>query len=122
MNNPYEKIKSIKQRRRAFLKDIKEFYNSNNRAVNSKGTCLYQATKNSPGCAIGRWLDEKPFCDLTVNSDKVQKFLPKWMTEMGVEFLRLCQMLHDDKNNWNEQGLSQFGKEYCAGIKKQFHL
>lgn len=57
---------TLAQRRKAFLDRIKNDYNLNNRCVGDDGICRYQATNNSPGCAIGRWLDEK-LCQFAVN-------------------------------------------------------
>lgn len=125
MSINFEEIKDIKARRRAFIEDEAAFYNSKNRAVTldayNNEICVYTPTKNSPGCAIGRHLDRDCFVIhgsvhggikiLLYSYDKeIANSFPLWMQEMGADFLKECQGLHDLKNYWNENGLSEDGK------------
>ena len=102
-----------------FLADLVHFYGSDpsRRAVNSNGSCVYSPIKtrsrDSPGCAIGRYLicdlkTKKKFDDkaltwnIVVSQNPDLKLLPDWMEKYPVRFLRQCQMLHDDNNNWKK--------------------
>ena len=103
----------LNQKRIEFLENIANFYNSKNRSV-VDGKCLYSPTKNSPGCAIGREIKDK---SLTAMMDKEQKIisafvgiLPDHLKELGLNFLKDCQRLHDDPAYWNDYGLSAVGK------------
>lgn len=125
MDNPYQNIQDIKQRRKKFLEDIGGFYNFANRAMNESGRCVYYPTKNSPGCAVGRWLplevvENSTLDGLPVVYSAVWNELPKWMKEMGEGFLLECQRLHDNKSYWNDKGLSIEGREQYSDIIADF--
>jgi len=121
---------------REFLVSTVQFYTSENRSVHS-GTneCLYAPTENSPGCAIGRFLnkdlalelDEKDTKGLAVsfvklNTPDLFEQFPDWMKEMNISFLRKVQLLHDDSENWNENGISDKGKEIVKEIYEYHEL
>ena len=92
----YSAITDIQARRSAFLKDIKDFYNLDNRALITLASghvrCSYAATDVSPGCAIGRCLERD---DHTLTRKEGVTDLdirpPVWMMEMGLHFLAACQ-------------------------------
>lgn len=121
----------LKQKQLAFLDETIDFYDSNNRSVkNSKdffncdNVCVYSPTETSPGCAIGRHIEDKALLvkwdviNLPINSDKLTDEIPQHLFDLGVDFLRQVQRLHDDKVLWNEEGLSPRGKaEYERIIK-----
>jgi hypothetical protein len=129
----YKAIKDIKERRRAFLLDVAEFYNLNNRSV-GPNSCLYSAGPNSPGCVIGRCLGASTAARFdflgTVESSAggsgifnyiypkayLWKRVPVWMREMEPKFLRAVQRLHDDSSYWTEKGLSSGGRASVESI------
>ena len=118
-------IKDINQRRLKFLELTAAFYNETNRAVvQTAGStfCVYSSSKNSPGCAIGRWVRKNSKLDFDivspVHDPDVFNFLPIWMKKMGSEFLRDVQSLHDIDLNWNKKGLNRSrGEEEYKRIK-----
>lgn len=121
MDNPFESIQDISQRRLAFLEDEIEHYNLNNRSQPeqscSPSACTYYpAHSQTEGCAIGRWLErDNPIItnkmNGTVTNSSIFSRLPKWMQEMGGDFLEVVQLLHDRSSNWDEKGLSFSGRE-----------
>ena len=132
------KITNIRQRRRTYLKYVKDFYNTANRGYNEKdGFCKYSAGKNSPGCAIGQFLVPKTaklfdYTDLVfgygsdirhiLEDENQSKLIPEWMKELDVEFLVLVQRFHDTMENWNNNGVSDEGMKFYRNIKNQYHL
>lgn len=122
IDNPYENIQDIQERRKKFLDDMCGFYNSSNRAVLGK-MCVYEPTANSPGCAIGRWLPFDVSRKEAMNGNRVDEVidvLPRWMVGMGVNFLLACQSLHDGGYYWNENGLSIQGEYYRRQILVEY--
>jgi len=121
-------IKNINQRRLKFLELTASFYNKTNRRVVNKSResyCLYSSSKDSPGCAIGRWVSKDSDLDFDtiapVYSEGVFRNLPKWMQEMGKKFLCTVQLFHDSDCNWNEKGLSNSGNRIYEDIKTRIN-
>ena len=125
----YSAIKDSNFRRRAFLTDVTEFYNSTNRALwdhtkqkldklgDTPSKCTYAITSSSPGCAIGRCIiDRAPIANRNAGVYGILDQLPKWMKEMDSMFLSEVQALHDDDDAWTEIGLSEIGKEQAKRI------
>jgi len=104
---------SVNERRMEFLEDMVEFYTKDNRAIKDylKGNpfiCVYHSTSKSPGCAIGRWLEQSETCNLFHNGSistflKAGNVIPDWMNEMGIDFLIECQSFHDTEHFWHEE-------------------
>lgn len=108
--NPFEQIPNIINRRRAFLEEMCAHYNSTNRAVNIVlDKCYYEKSETSRGCAIGAWCPEVAYLSGSVVAPNIWDKLPKWMTEMGDDFLHACQVTHDYKHYWKRAGLSASG-------------
>lgn len=128
MNN-YQAIKDIKERQLTFLKDTAAHYNLSNRGVREsvKGAgsiCTYVA-----GCAIGRHItDMKKREDFdashrsAVGEKEIFNRLPKWMKEMGDDFLGDVQALHDEESNWDGDGINEKGKNAVENIEFHFEL
>jgi hypothetical protein len=125
----FEAITDIPQRRLAFANYIKRYYNTNNRSVmmgeGEDSSCIYSASENSPGCAIGQFLTKEAAAKLDGNSptygmnvqavltkDELKDCIPGWMEEMGSDFLNACQRLHDSPDNWDDNGLSARGEQW----------
>lgn len=119
-----------------FLEDTVKYYSEdvNRRCISSNG-CFYdpiQAGKEgvSDGCAIGRHLKPNLKVDLDnaseniVSEIKVFNQLPLKLKKLGREFLREVQKLHDSsmKSYWDEEGLTDSGKNKVKEIKKEFKL
>lgn len=109
----------IQHRRAMFLMHTVCFYNNSNRAVTSKMACVYEPTACSPGCAIGKWATSMHYKTTFLNrGDR----LPDWMAQMGYDFLRSVQILHDGPTNWTDDGISRSGKIYVNTIIKHNDL
>jgi hypothetical protein len=128
MENPFEHIKVIQERRLAFLENTMNHYNSGNRCFVGDFCQYIPSGPHTEGCAIGRWLDrDSPILDLRLDlRDKAVSalgdYLPVWMKEMGLDFLRDVQKLHDGLLNWNENGLSPIGESGVDFIKSSYGL
>ena len=112
-------IEDINERRKAFLEYTMNSYNSGNRAVASDGkTCVYHPTETSPGCAIGQWLTDEEKSGLAGNVYGAMKMgrIPKWMVEMGINFLSRVQQMHDFPPAWDETVLSRVGEKWKEAI------
>jgi hypothetical protein len=105
--------KTIAERREEFLTDMLEYYSVDpiaRRCKNSAGKCVYSPiSPGSEGCAIGRHLPERLSAELddkyrvsnnSVCNVEIFRQLPKWMQELGMNFLGDMQALHDDDQSW----------------------
>jgi hypothetical protein len=54
--------------------------------------------------------------------DGAFELLPEFLQELGRDFIRKVQRLHDDVINWTDGGLSETGCKVLADIKKEFNL
>jgi len=109
----------------AFLEDTIKHFNSTNRGVNTgdRYTCSYY-----DGCAIGRHLPKElclrldNFEDTAIDNEGVFDLLPQELQALGISFLSRVQKLHDEVDNWDENGLTTQGLEKANEIKKYFGL
>lgn len=115
----------------ALLDDTVAHYNSTNRGiiVNNKGgndSCHYSPSATSEGCSIGRQIKDKKLCkkfDLKKNTPvELLEGLPEELLEYGLPFLRVLQRFHDSNECWNENGLTEVGKENYEIIKSNYKL
>lgn len=121
-------MNELQKKQLAFLEETAGFYNTDNRALNDTGDCVYISTDKSPGCAIGRHipaelgkkLDDAPFSG--VSNDDIFNALPYSLKELTKQFLTDIQELHDTAWNWNEEGLTETGKNRVLELKKEFDL
>jgi len=118
--DPFEA--EIKQRRLEVLEDTCRHFNSTNRAVNGMNVCSYAL-----GCAIGRRIPDLAlrerldgFAVSSVRDDDIFRLLPTELQDLGKDFLGDLQVLHDNRNNWNETGLSSKGKFAAAEIRRNY--
>lgn len=116
---------NLQERRLEFLNDTVNYYSEDvtRRAVDCYEICVYfdETTKNK--CAIGRFIDEnilKSKIQLfgSVARNEIFELLPKNIQELEKRFLMEMQFLHDNSDNWNENGLSEQGKHQVEVIKK----
>jgi hypothetical protein len=101
-------------------------FNSKNRCTLPNGIiCQYRVGTNA--CAIGRELDDELAEKLdgihkNISDKEVFSQLPIRLQNMGAQFLRDIQRLHDDKSNWIYDGLSVFGEKRVARICEKHNL
>ena len=118
---------TIKERRKQILEDTINHYNSTNRAATEKGRCYYYDHKTGRRCAIGRLLAEEEAIALQgiglggCQVRAISYYLPESVFELGIHFLSMLQSLHDKATYWNEEGLSESGKEFVEDIKT-YHI
>lgn len=119
-NTPKEKM--------LFMLDyVKNYFNSNNRAItfNAYGEkqCVYYDENTKNKCAIGIFLPnvkEYQNYQCCVNDllyDYVYLNDHKNFKNIPIGFLQSLQELHDDENNWYENGLSSDGTITYNNIK-----
>lgn len=119
--------------RKEFLEDTVAYYSADpvgRRAVVKEGIiglCYYRHPDDpSKRCAAGRWIpDEKYDVSLekkVVDTDEVFVCLEEEVQKLGKAFVRDVQYLHDGSVHWNDEGLSEEGKEYLASIEKKVLL
>ena len=107
----------------SLLNDTIAYFNLFNLCMDD-GRCQYSPIKGrSEGCAIGRKLplelaqklDKEftfsPYENNSICDREVFNLMPDELKELGQSFLAKLQSLHDDKSNWNEDGLSGWGKK-----------
>lgn len=109
--------------REQFLKDMIQHFNIENRGVDEDENCYYQK-----GCAIGRYLS-KSFAkrlDGCRSKSPVVCFvfddLPPQLQALGKDFLREVQLLHDNPDFWNKDGISKYGIGRVRRIVDDFKL
>lgn len=112
------------------LQDTINFYTLENRALNSLGKCAY-LTEDGKRCAIGRYLKKgqkkilKEYYDSVLalmNDDFFEKSIPKWMFKLPNSFLYSIQVLHDNRVNWTNTGLSETGIKKVKVICEEYHI
>lgn len=119
---------TINKKRLKFLNETIKHFNSTNRAMTPFGRCLYVPIEGvSEGCAIGRHIKNKALCFKLDGIGGVGKFevfvvLPKKLKDLGQDFLAEVQRLHDNKSNWDENGLTHYGNTKVEIIKTDFNL
>lgn len=117
-------MNNIKQRQLHVLEDTCNHFNINNRSVKNT-RCVYGGV----GCAIGRLIENKSLCEFldtcapsTISNKNVFEKIPESLQELGIEFLRELQLLHDDSANWYIAGLNDRGLASRINIIKNFQL
>jgi len=102
-------------------------YTSKTRAIARDGSCWYfQAGKC---CAVGRCLeDPKRFSSVDANVSYLDaeygldSILKPEYRGFPLTFWTVLQRLHDNEDNWDENGLSEHGKQSAKRIKEKFKL
>lgn len=108
-----------------------KYYTANveRRNVSENGVCRYAPIhEKSEGCAIGRHLELKVATELDniaegitgVSNVEVFSQLPDWMQDLGQGFLESIQNLHDSRENWTWEGLSQTGLYELGRIRERY--
>lgn len=84
----------------------------------------------SQGCIVGRLLppelaeaiDAKYTKGITSLWESEDFELPDFINKDSIQFLQLCQELHDGDTNWTEIGLSYRGKNKVISILDEYEL
>jgi hypothetical protein len=103
----------------AFLVETATHFNINNRGHDKiNGGCSYLL-----GCAIGRKIEDKDLCrtldTMTVQGrsfSAVFEKMPPFFQSLGIGAVRATQHLHDEIDNWDENGLSPRGLAFFEGL------
>lgn len=113
-----------------FLLDMLKYYceDPSRRCISPTNLCKYHPSTinhlTSEGCAIGRHLskelaielDNEELTDVMSIFDK----LPSELQKLGDDFLQNVQELHDVVRNWNETGLTDYGRIQLRKIIKNY--
>lgn len=130
-----KKSSALKRSQLAFLNKTIKHFNSTNRSIDltkNEIQCVYYHPKFG-GCAIGihvpidvrKKLDQvepEEEVGMSILNDEIFSMIPMKMQKLGQNFLSEIQSLHDIKMNWNENGLTEFGKNNVQIIKQSFEL
>ncbi len=123
-------MKTIKERRLEILKWEKENRTSQNRAINNSLTCIYSG---EIGCGVGRLIEDKDLCarldslgggawvcNPGVCNHSVFEQLPENVKELGQDFLKDLQKLHDYGHHWTPDGLSDDGNGFITVLEEKW--
>lgn len=123
-----------------FLLDMLDYYtvDPEGRRCRSEAGYYYSpetiGKTTSEGCAIGRKLDrefankldEEYHGGVSISNQLLKDHpnFPEYMYKFDINFLRMCQELHDRKYNWDFDftGLSTVGKTLVKDIIERFNL
>ena len=117
-------MKTIEEKRKEWLDShLAPYLADPSKRALSDGTCNYR-TCDGKKCIVGQDIPDKKYIeqmDKLTNSaidcnDYVLKALPKKTKDLGIEFLKIAQQLHDRSENWNDTGLSLHGKRMYEDI------
>lgn len=126
-NNKYTLI----ERQFDFLADTINHYSENpekKRCFNKvQGSCRYHPVNSkTDGCAIGRHMTRENQIKADMEFKNVEiliiikpELFPKWMRELGHDFLGKVQRLHDFGSNWNKSELSVKGEVEFERLTQQ---
>ncbi len=105
------------------LEETVKFYSEDTtrRSMDSTGDCKYFGPDGKK-CAVGRWIDpnkyNSDFEGHTIKSSVMDALVEE---KRGYSFLfwNRLQILHDAEENWDENGLTEVGKENLKKIYLQ---
>ncbi len=124
-------METLKEKQLRILNETALAYTSKTRSI-VHNVCMYYI-KDSIGCAVGRLIEDKEFCkkldsnfdekgNIITDSSSVFHRLPSEVQELGKEFLREIQKLHDMVVNWDDEGISEQGLLLVENVKLKFEL
>lgn len=112
-------MNAIQTEQRKVLIATIEHFNSGNRAVGEFG-CTYSHSANG-GCAVGRLLPAEVAERLHGTVREVFDSYPdlvQSIAHLQVRFLRQLQVLHDNDDAWDDNGLTAYGRLQVDYITK----
>ncbi len=99
-------------------------YTSKTRSIDQHDSCRYFT--NGRRCAVGRCLEDperfSSTCGTVTYFTDLELCLKPEYRGHTLSFWRTLQSLHDNEDYWDENGLSEDGKEKVARIKEEFDL
>jgi hypothetical protein len=122
--------KEIKERMHTFLQETVDHYTSKNRAHSLSLGCCYIMEGNE-GCAIGRKLDDdykiqirnEGLNSVTTVVDLFESLgTPEYFKDIPTNFLYHVQLLHDNKDYWDKDGINITGVSYVENTIKNYEL
>lgn len=110
---------------KAARKEVLDWEKNNRTALNRaviNDRCVWQATKNSPGCAVGRLCTPalQQILSTLPSGEDPTLYIPDSVKKLGHPFLQHIQALHDSPENWTDKGLSNLGMETWDEINRAF--
>lgn len=124
-----EKKKTIKE---VVLETI-EYYENNpeRRALSDVGVCLYYAPDTGNMCAVGRCMKDatqdyscgilslnKGFTE--IEEEDIHKEMKEEYSNIPIAVWQHLQSFHDLSDYWDENGLTEHGKEYKEVLIKKY--
>ncbi len=117
-------MKTIQQKRKEWLDSHLAPYlaDPSKRALQG-AVCAYRTTDGKK-CIVGQDIPDKKYIEkmdgisnsaVDCNSYVIDA-LPKKTKDLGIDFLKTAQQLHDRTENWNDTGLSMHGQRSYEGI------
>ena len=111
------------QKQLLFFNETVEFYSKDPKNLRAfkNNRCVYCPTETSPGCAIGRHVEDKEFLAQNEGTSVHGLFdvLPdRDLKELGRNFLQRVQRIHDAHEYWDETGLTELGKKGVREVIK----
>lgn len=113
------------------LEETVKYYSedTNRRALDIDSSCLYN-TEDGRYCAVGRCFNEEYKSTAEkLYSGKLVEHIPNLEYKLEpqykgheIEFWTKLQRLHDDDDNWDENGLSTDGEAKVNHIKEIFNI
>ena len=116
-------MNELQQKQLDFLEDTVKYYSEDiSRRAVKNSSCRYR-TNDGRKCAIGRFIPDDLYNEKIEEHciDEIFKYkcIPDELKELGVNFLRNIQHLHDFDSNWDDCGLSSKGEEWVYFIKNK---
>jgi len=116
---------TLQEKQEGFLLDALEYYCQDpekRRCTMITGECFYAPiSSHTEGCMIGRKLPlgiattldslAGTFSSTGISNSYVFELIPEELKELTVDFLNICQQLHDGGFHWNLEGLTDLGKQ-----------
>jgi hypothetical protein len=90
-----------------------------------RNICVYHDADTGKGCAFGQWLTPEELVEIPEGNVKsVWEKLPEWMRSLFRQWdLALdIQCLHDDDDNWNEDGPTHVFWDRLDRMCRNYHL
>lgn len=130
-------MENLKERRLEILIDTIRYYSEDvsRRCVRPNGWCKYSGETlgiDSDGCAIGRLLSPEARKKLDeiflgsvdvygiLSNERSKRLIPEHIYELGEDFLKSLQELHDESSYWDSSGLTSIGSGKVNRIKQHF--
>jgi hypothetical protein len=112
------------------IEETADFYNTTNRGMLGRYTCIYLSEITGNKCAVGRCMTDEGLKDygnvggdvgeLNYTAKGLDSILKDEYKGHDVDFWKDLQRFHDEYNYWNETGLSEMGKIRKNSLIKKY--